>query len=150
MKKFIILLSITSLLSISVQAADGMINVMSQSNVESTTNRLGQILTAKGMTIFSIIKHSENASRVGVALGDTELIIFGNPKAGSPLMKCQQTIAIDLPQKFLVWKDENEVVWISYNDIRYLEKRHAVQNCGKLLSKLEKVLAGIAKSASNP
>ena len=62
-------------------------------------------------------------------LRETELIIFGNPKVGSPLMKCQQSVAIDLPQKALIWKDSEGKVWISYNNPRYLEKRHNISNC---------------------
>lgn len=79
---------------------------------------------------------------------ETELIIFGNPKAGSPLMKCQQSVAIDLPQKALIWKDSEGNIWISYNDLRYLEKRHNVSGCEEVISKIEKALAGIAKAAA--
>jgi uncharacterized protein (DUF302 family) len=100
------------------------------------------------MTIFNRIKHSEGASKVGIELRDTELIIFGNPKVGSPFMKCQQSVAIDLPQKALIWKDDKAKVWISYNDPSYLEKRHNVIGCEEVISKIGKALAGIAKSAS--
>jgi uncharacterized protein (DUF302 family) len=106
------------------------------------------ILKEKGMTIFNRIKHSEGASKVGIELRDTELIIFGNPKVGSPFMKCQQSVAIDLPQKALIWKDDKAKVWISYNDPSYLEKRHNVIGCEEVISKIGKALAGIAKSAS--
>ena len=101
------------------------------------------------MTIFNRIKHSGSANKVGITLRETELIIFGNPKAGSPLMKCQQSIALDLPQKALIWKDENNKVWISYNDLRYLKKRHNVTGCEKVISKVEKILVTVTKSASN-
>jgi len=133
----------------SINAADGMLSIESQFNVKTTADRLDKILKEKGMTIFNKIKHSKSAEKVGIQLNDTELIIFGNPKAGSPLMKCQQTIAIDLPQKALVWKDKNNKVWISYNDMRHLEKRHDVKNCEKAISKVEKILANITTSAAN-
>jgi len=100
------------------------------------------------MTIFNRTKHSEGASKVGIELRETELIIFGNPKVGSPLMKCQQSVAIDLPQKALIWRDENSRVWISYNDPEYLKKRHNITGCDEVIAKIEKALFGITKAAS--
>ena len=100
-------------------AADGVVNIQSIFNVKETTDRLKSIVKGKGMTVFNRIKHSEGASKVGIELRDTELIIFGNPKVGGPLMKCQQSVAIDLPQKALIWKNDEAKVWISYNDPRY-------------------------------
>ena len=131
-----------------VMAVEGMINVHSSFNVKVTADRLESILNEKGMTIFKRVKHSEGASKVGIELRETELIIFGNPKVGSPLMECQQSIAIDLPQKALIWKDENAKVWISYNDPRYLQNRHKVTGCEEVISKVEKALSGIAKLAA--
>lgn len=125
-----------------------MVNVQSSFNVKETADRMENILKEKGMTVFNRIKHSEGASKVGIELRDTELIIFGNPKVGSPLMKCQQSVAIDLPQKALIWEDDKSMVWISYNDPRYLEKRHNIAGCGEVISTIEKALASIAKSAS--
>ena len=124
MKKAI--LTALSLLCIAIPAlaADGMLNVPSSFTVAETADRLESILKEKGMTVFDRIKHSEAAGMVGIELRDTELIIFGNPKVGSPLMKCQQTAAIDLPQKALIWQDDEAQVWISYNDPKYIEKRH--------------------------
>ena len=101
------------------------------------------------MTIFNRIKHSEGAGKVGIKLRDTELIIFGNPKVGSPLMKCQQSVAIDLPQKALIWEDEKHNVWISYNDPQYLVKRHNVSGCEEIVDKISKALAGITKAAAS-
>ena len=133
---------------ISVMAADGVINVQSALNVEDTADRLESIMNEKGMTIFTRIKHSEGAAKVGIELRATELIIFGNPKVGSPLMKCQQSVAIDLPQKALVWRDEESKVWISYNDPRYIEGRHDISGCEEVISKIEMALSGITKAAS--
>ena len=131
-----------------VAAVEGMINVESTFNVVDTTDRLEGILKEKGMTVFNRVKHSEGASNVGIELRDTELLIFGNPKAGSPLMKCAQTVAIDLPQKALVWEDENEKVWISYNDPRHLEQKHGITGCEKVISNIEKALANFAQAAA--
>ena len=79
---------------------------------------------------------------------DTQLVIFGNPKAGSPLMKCQQSMAIDLPQKALIWKDENDKVWISHNDLRFMQKRHDIQGCEKVIAKVSGILNGITTAAA--
>ncbi len=129
-------------------AADGVINVQSAFNVQKTADRLESKLNEKGMTIFNRIKHSESAGKVGIELRETELIIFGNPKVGSPLMKCQQSIAIDLPQKALIWEDHESKVWISYNDPDYLEKRHNISGCEAVISKIKKALSGIIKAAA--
>jgi uncharacterized protein (DUF302 family) len=99
MKKSFLTGLLVFLIAIPAMAADGVINVPSTFNVEETANRIESILNEKGMTIFKRIKHSEGASKVGISLRATELIIFGNPKVGSPLMKCQQSVAIDLPAK---------------------------------------------------
>ena len=149
MKKAI-LLALSIMFSVNpVAAAEGMISLPSAYNVEETADRMEQILNKKGMTIFKRIKHSEGASSVGIELRDTELIIFGNPEVGSPLMKCRQSVAIDLPQKALIWEDDKAKVWISYNDPMYLEKRHNISGCEEVILKIGKALAGIAKSASS-
>lgn len=131
-----------------VLAAEGMINVSSAFSVTETANRLDDILRKKGMTVFNRVKHSEAAGGVGIELRDTELIIFGTPKVGSPLMKCKQSVAIDLPQKFLIWRDEGDKVWISYNDPAYLVKRHRLSGCDEVIVKVGKALAGLSKAAA--
>ena len=136
------------LMSLPVMAGDGVINLESVYNVKETADRLENILTEKGMTIFNRINHSEGAANVGITLPDTELFIFGNPKVGSPLMKCQQTVAIDLPQKALIWAGDQGKVWISYNNPRYLEKRHNISGCEEVIAKIEKALSGITTAAS--
>jgi uncharacterized protein (DUF302 family) len=148
MKKIILTTLMIFFIAVPAAATDGLVNVPSTFNVEKTADRMESVLLEKGMTIFNRIKHSEGAANVGIELRKTELIIFGNPKVGSPLMKCQQSVAIDLPQKALIWEDDNAKVWISYNDPRYLEKRHNIIGCEEVISKIEKALAGIAKSAS--
>ena len=148
MKKLLIAISIVLIFAMQTVAAEGMINVQSDFNFKETTDRLESILNEKGMTIFNRIKHSEGAGKVGIELRETELIIFGNPKVGSPLMKCQQSVAIDLPQKALVWEDHDSNVWISYNDPTYLEKRHGISGCGEVILKIKKALSGITKTAA--
>ena len=148
MKKLIFIVLLLVSVVFPVAAADGVVNVQSAFNVQETADRMKSILKEKGMTIFNRVKHSEGANNVGLQLRDTELIIFGNPKVGSPLMQCQQSVAIDLPQKVLIWEDDASIVWISYNNPRYLETRHNISGCEEVLSKIEKVLAGIAKSVA--
>ena len=139
---------LTIILSTSVNAAEGLTNIQSDFNVEETATRLENILKAKGMTVFKRISHSGGAKKVGIELRDTELIIFGNPKVGSPLMKCQQSVAIDLPQKALIWQDDTSTTWVSYNDPRYIEKRHGITGCEEVIIKIEKALAGITQAAT--
>ncbi len=148
MKTLIPSILVVLVMTISAHAAEGMVDVKSSFGIKETGDRLESVLKERGMTIFNRVKHSEAAIKIGVELRETELIIFGNPKAGSPLMKCQQSVAIDLPQKALIWKDSEGNIWISYNDPRYLEKRHNVPGCEEVISKIEKALAGIAKAAA--
>ncbi|MGB6972943.1 MAG: DUF302 domain-containing protein [Desulfobulbales bacterium] len=148
MKKAILIALAIVFIAFPALASDGMVNVQSTFNVEETADRMESILKEKGMTVFNRIKHSEAAAAVGIELRNTELILFGNPKVGSPLMKCQQSAAIDLPQKGLIWEDDNATVWISYNNPRYLEKRHNITGCEEVISKIERALAGIAESAA--
>lgn len=144
-------LGLTSvLLALPLQAVEGMTDVKSDSSVASTTERLQNILEEQGMTIFNRISHSEGAKKAGLELRETELLIFGNPKAGTPLMQCQQSVAIDLPQKALIWQDEAEQVWISYNEPQYLAKRHKVTGCSEALAKVEQALAKVVKQAATP
>ncbi len=148
MKTCISALLVVLMMTASAYAGGGMVDVKSSFGVKKTADRLESVLKEKGMTIFNRVKHSEAAQKAGVELRETVLIIFGNPQVGSPLMKCQQSVAIDLPQKALIWKDSEGNTWISYNNPRYLQKRHAISNCEKVLSKIEKALAGIAETAA--
>ncbi|MDO6562137.1 DUF302 domain-containing protein [Amphritea sp. 1_MG-2023] len=129
-------------------AAEGMVNIASEYSVSETGDRLDKVLTKKGMTVFNRVQHSEAAAKVDINLRDTQVIIFGNPKVGSPLMACQQTVAIDLPQKYLVWQDVSDQVWISYNDPAYLQKRHEIEGCDAVINKVAKALLGMASAAA--
>ena len=148
MKKTCLFLLLTLSMAVSAQAADGTVNVASNFSVQATADRLEIIMQKKGLTIFNRIKHSEGAKRAGIDLRPTELLIFGNPVVGAPLMQCQQSVAIDLPQKMLVWENQDGKVWITYNSPQYLRDRHDISGCDKIIAKLEKVLASISQSAS--
>lgn len=103
---------------------NGLVNVRSQHSVEHTVQNVERILEAKGVKLFARIDHSGEAESVGMHMRPTKLLIFGNPKAGTPLMLATPSVAIDLPLKLLVWEDGEARVWISYNSPAYLESRH--------------------------
>ena len=102
----------------------GIVNVSSRHSVDQTVQKFEEILQAKGVKLFALIDHSGEAEKAGMHMRPTKLLIFGNPKAGTPLMIAAPSIAIDLPLKALVWEDSNAQVWISYNSPAYLQARH--------------------------
>ena len=148
MKKALLFLLLIISVTVSAQAADGIVNIVSAFSVQATADRLEIIMQKKGLTVFNRIKHSEGAKLAGIDLRKTELLIFGNPIVGAPLMECQQSVAIDLPQKMLVSEDKDGKVWITYNNPQYLRDRHNISGCDKVITNLEKALASISQSAS--
>jgi uncharacterized protein (DUF302 family) len=147
-----ILYTITALffLTSQVYADNGIISVKSSHEVKATADRLENTLKQKGMTVFVRINHAEGAQKVGKKLRPTELVVFGNPKVGTPLMQCSQSTAIDLPQKALIWEDDQGQVWLSYNDPNYLVERHGITGCDEVIKKIEKALSNFAKAATMP
>ena len=101
-------------------------NVPSHHTVDQTVEKLKAILDEKGVTLFALVDHSGEAEKVGMKMPPTKLLIFGSPKAGTPLMLAAPSVAIDLPLKILVWEDGEKSVWISYNSVAYLEERHGL------------------------
>ena len=126
-------------------SSDGIVLIKSNNSVTATIDKLETVLKNKGMTIFKRVDHTAGAEKAGLRLRPTELLIFGNPKVGTPLMLCSQTAALDLPQKALAYKDENGQVWLAYNDPAYMEKRHNIKGCEKQLQEVSKALAKFAK-----
>jgi len=131
-------------------AQSGLTTIKSAYDVSTTADRLEKALQKKGMTIFARINHTEGAAKVGIKLRPTEVVIFGNPKVGSPLMICSQSVAIDLPQKALISEDENNQAWLTYNDPKYLAKRHDITGCDETIEKIDKALASFARIATQP
>jgi uncharacterized protein (DUF302 family) len=131
-------------------ADNGIISIKSSHDVKTTVDRLENKLREKGMSVFIRINHAEMAQKVGKKLRPTELIIFGNPKVGTPLMQCGQSVGIDLPQKALIWQDEAGQVWLSYNDTKYLANRHSIKGCSEVIKKIEKALGNFARMATMP
>jgi uncharacterized protein (DUF302 family) len=148
-KLFCVILT-TLFLTTSAYADSGIISVKSAHDVKTTADRLENMLKQKGMNVFIRINHAQGAQKVGKELRPTELIIFGNPKVGTPLMQCAQSVGIDLPQKALIWQDAQGQVWLSYNDPNYLVERHQITGCGDVIKKVGKVLGNFAKSATMP
>jgi len=145
---FPLVLSVT-LFSQQILADDGMIRLASPYSVSVTLDKLEAALKAKGMTIFTRISHSDGAKKVGIELRPTELLVFGNPKVGTPLMLCSQTEAIDLPQKALAYEDEAGKVWLVYNDAEYMAARHHVTGCDAAVKKVSAALAKFAAAATH-
>ena len=107
-------------------ANNGIVNLASNHSVDQTVENLTSILQAKGVTLFALVDHSGEAEKVGMKMRPTKLLIFGSPKAGTPLMQAAPSSAIDLPLKVLVWEDADGKVWLSYNSPEYLEQRHGL------------------------
>jgi len=129
------------------QAAEGMIAVKSSHSVADTADRLEAVLKDKGMKIVARVNHAAAAASVDLELRPTELVIFGNPKVGTPLMQCTQSVALDLPQKALIWEDAEGQVWLGYNDPQYLRQRHDIEGCDEVLTKVSGALKNFAGAA---
>ncbi|NEZ67277.1 DUF302 domain-containing protein [Leptolyngbyaceae cyanobacterium CCMR0082] len=108
----------------------GLVVKSSPYSVGETETRFKKILETNGLNLFATVDHAQNASGVGLELRPTRVVIFGNPKLGTPLMQCQPTIAIDLPQKVLIWEDDQGQTQLAYNDPQYLGGRHRLDGCG--------------------
>ena len=133
-----------------VSAADGLVSVTSPHSVSDTLDKLAGVLESKGMTVFTRINHADNAAKAGLTLRPTEVLIFGNPKIGTPLMNCAQSLAIDLPQKMLAWQDDAGQVHLGYNAPDYVRSRHAASGCDAVFEKVTGALANFAKAATAP
>ena len=107
-------------------AADGLTTLRSSYGPKDTMKRLDAEVKARGMTVFARIDHAAGAAGAGLSLRPTELLIFGNAKAGTPVMEIVQSIGIDLPLKARVWEDASGVTWLSYNEPAWLARRHGL------------------------
>jgi uncharacterized protein (DUF302 family) len=107
---------------------NGIINQLSPYSVSESLDRLTAILQAKGITIFARLDQQAEAEKVGMSLLPTQLLLFGSPKAGTPLMVAEPTIALDLPLKILAWEATDGKVWLSYNDPNYLKQRFSLSD----------------------
>jgi uncharacterized protein (DUF302 family) len=123
---------------------NGIIDVRSRYSVPETLARLRSIVQEKGMMVFAIIDHSGEAEKIGLEMRPTQVLIFGSPKGGTPLMLAAPRLAIDLPLKALAWQDENDQVWLSYNSPEYLQERHGFP--AELMKNIAGISALVAKA----
>lgn len=130
-----------------IDAEKGLVTLQSNHSVQDTADKLAAIIESKGMKVFARVDHQKNAQGVNLTLRPTQVIMFGNPKAGTPLMNCEQSVAIDLPQKILISEDADKKVWLSYNNPEYLKSRHNIKGCDTQLANIAKALDGVSKAA---
>ena len=131
-------------------ADNGLVTIKSPHSVVATAEKLVNALKGKGMTVFDVIDHAKGAAGVGIELQPTTLVIFSNPKVGTPLMKCSRTAAIDLPQKMLIWSDDSGQTWLAYNEPGYMAKRHNVAGCDEVVKKITGALGKFSAAATAP
>ncbi len=129
---------------------DGIVRVKSNYSVEETVKRFESIAKEQGLNIFGTVNHQAGAASVNQELRPTQVVIFGNPAAGTPLMQCNQTAGIDLPQKALIWEDEDGQVWLGYNSPQYISRRHKLKGCAdEPLARISNALKMLAEKATN-
>jgi uncharacterized protein (DUF302 family) len=128
-------------------AADGLVAVQSAHPPKETIDRFEKLAKEKGMTVFARIDHAAGAAKVGKSLRPTELLIFGNPQGGTPLMECAQTAGIDLPMKVMAWQDAAGQAWLGYNDPEWIARRHEAPACSAA-GNLKRALAGLVDAAA--
>lgn len=123
----------------------GLVTIACARSVRDTADRLVKLIEANGLTVFLRLDHAANAAGVGMALRPTELLVFGNPKGGTPLMRDRQTVGLDLPFKVLVWEDEQSKTWLTYHDPDDLMKDHGLGPASAHI--IETIKAGVGRMA---
>lgn len=129
--------------------ADGLIRIESQHGVKETVDRLAAAIEKRGIKIAARIDHAAGAKAAGLELAPAELLIFGNPKLGTPLMQESQTMGIDLPMKILTWQDASGKVWMAFSDPEDLKSRHGVKTHDEIFAKMRKALDGLTQAAGS-
>ena len=132
------------------EAVAGLVTVASALPPAETVDRLQREILGKGLTIFAKVDHSGGATAAGLPLRFTQLLVFGSPKGGTPLMQARQTIGIDLPLRMLVWQDERAGVFVSHDDPAWLVARHGVTERADTVEALSRLLASLAASVARP
>lgn len=136
------------LLAVSAQAGEnGLVTRLSAHSVAETIDRLETVVTSKGMTVFARIDHAEAAKQAGLSMRPAQLLIFGSPKGGTPMMNAAPTAGIDLPLKALAWEDGDGKVWLTYNTASFLRERHDIGGADERIGNLEKGLEAMTKAA---
>ena len=133
-------------IAITAHAADGLVEVKSAHPPKTTLDRFEAAAKERGLTVFARIDHAAGAARVNKTLRATELLIFGNPQGGTPLMECAQSAGIDLPLKALAWEDAQGQSWLGFNDPAWIAQRHGALSC-PAAENLRKALDALAQGA---
>jgi uncharacterized protein (DUF302 family) len=128
-----------------VNPGNGIVTIAAARTVDETVDKIKSLLQAKTIKLFAVIDHSGEAEAIDMKMPDTKLLIFGNPRGGTPLMLTSPEVGIDLPLKLLVWEDTNGGRWISYNSPQYLKQRHSLPD--DLLKNIA-VIEALASEAS--
>jgi uncharacterized protein (DUF302 family) len=131
-------------------AADGLIAVKSPHSAKETMNRFEAQMQQRGMKTFARVDHAAGAATVNKTLRATEVLIFGGPQGGTPLMECAQSMGIDLPLKALVWEDAQGQVWLGVNDVAWLAARHKASSPCPAVEGVGKVLGALSAAAVAP
>ena len=147
--KHLTALFVLLLLNSGLKADQGLVIINSHHGVEKTMNALEEIVLSKGFQVFARINHAQAAKQVDIHLRPVQLLIFGKPKAGSLLMQEQPSVAIDLPMKYLVWKNSRGQVKIGWNDPAWVASRHHIHNRNKLVARISAVLRRMAERAAH-
>jgi uncharacterized protein (DUF302 family) len=129
-------------------AATELVTLPSVHNAAKTVERVKALLVQKGIELFAHIDHAAAAKKVGLSLRPTQVLVFGNPKAGTPLMQSQQTIGLDLPLRVLVWEDETGKVWLTYRGVANLASQHHLKGQDQAIKALDAGLAALARAAT--
>ena len=127
---------------------EGLVTVQSTASVDETLANLEAALEENGLITVAVVDHSANAENAGLELPPTRLVIFGNPNVGTPLMQAARTVAIDLPQKMLIYEDEAGDVFVAYNDPQYLAERHGLSGVDEPLAMVTNALSNLANAAA--
>ena len=148
MRKIALALFALALVTPLAHADSGIVTKASKRSVKDTIDCLETTLGAKGLTIFARVDHAGGATKAGLSLGPTELLIFGNPKMGTHLMTSNPTAGLDLPMKALAWQDADGKVWLSYNDPAYVAGRHGVADRAEIIKKMTGALGKFSDKAT--
>ena len=128
---------------------NGLVTIASRFPVAETIERLMAAITARNMLVFARIDHAGGAAKAGMSLRPTELLIFGHPKGGTPLMQDKQTAGIDLPLKALAWEDADGKVWLTFNTASWVAERHGLEDGGAAVKAMDQMLPAVAKEATS-
>jgi uncharacterized protein (DUF302 family) len=128
----------------------GLVTLSSAHTAAETVERLKALLANKGIHLFAHIDHAAEAKKVGLRLRPTQVLIFGNPQAGTSLMQSQQTIGLDLPLRALVWEDEAGKVWLTYHPLDFLAQSHHIADRDEAVKALDVGLGALARAATSP